>query len=95
MIVVHVEVNLFVFFRTSVDNVIVVLFQDDTDLILGQVRLKLFGLFNPARTRRHTGILVKFLCHARLHQSSVIHYTLVLCIVIEFGFSNHEGSRHA
>ena len=47
MIVVHVEVNPFVFLRTSVDDIIVVLFRDDIDLILGQVRLKQFGVFNP------------------------------------------------
>lgn len=56
MIVVHVEVNLFVFLRTGVDDVIVVLFRYDINLILGQVRLELFGLFNSTRTERHAGI---------------------------------------
>ena len=74
MIVVHVEVNLFVSLRTSVDDVIVVLFRYDIDLILGQVRLELFNLVNPTRTKRHAGILMKFLCHTRLHRSSVIPY---------------------
>ena len=95
MDVVHVEVNPFVFLRTSLDDIIVVLFQDDIDLILVQVRLKQFGLFNPTRTERYAGILVKFLCHARLLRSSVIPYLTVARVVIEFGFSNHKGSHHA
>ena len=67
MIVVHAEVNPFVFLRTSVDDIIVVLFRDDIDLILRQVHLEQFGLLNPTRTERHARILVKFLCQTHLH----------------------------
>ena len=94
MIVVHVEVNFLVFLKTTVNDIIVVLFRHDIDLIIGQVRLKLFGLVNPARTERHAGILVKFLCQTRLHRPAMIHYTLVLWVVIELGFRDHESSRH-
>ena len=95
MIVMHVEVNPFVFLRTVVDDVIVVPFRDDINLILGQVRLKQFGLINPAQTKRHARILVQFLCQTRLHRSTVLRHTLVLWIVIEFGFGDYESSRHA
>ena len=44
MIVVHVEVNSLVFLRTTVSDIIVVLFRHDIDLIIGQVRLEQFGL---------------------------------------------------
>ena len=78
-----------------VDDIIVLLFRDDIDLILGQVRLKQFGLVNPARTERHTGVLVEFLCQTRLHRPTMIHYTLVLWVVIELGFGDYESSRPA
>ena len=95
VVVVHVQVNLFVFLWTGVDDFIAILFRHDTDLILGQVRLKQFGLVNPARTKRYAGILMKFLCQTRL-QGSVRHsYMAVLWVVIELGFGNHESSRHA
>ena len=95
MVVVHVEVYSFVFLWTSVDDIIVVLFRDDIDLILCQVRLEQFGLCNPTRTERYTGILVKFLCQTRLQGSSMISYLPVARVVIELGFGNHESSRHA
>ena len=95
MVVVHVEVYPFIFLRTGVDDIIVVLFRDDIDLILGHVRLEQFGLFDPTRTERYVGILVKFLCHTRLHRSTAIRHTLVLWIVIELGFGDDKGSRHA
>ena len=95
MIVVHVEVNLFVFLRTSVDDVIVVLFRHDIDLMLGQVHLEQFGLVNPTRTKRHAGVLVKFLCQARLQESVRHSYMAVARIIFELGFGNHESSRHA
>ena len=72
MIVVHVEVNFLVFLRTTVNDIIAVLFRHDIDLIIGQVRLELFGLFNPARPKRHASVLVKFLCQTRLHRLSVV-----------------------
>ena len=95
MVVVHVEVNPFVFLRTGVDDIIVVLFRDDIDLILGQVGLKQFGLLDPTRFEKYVGILVKFPCQARLHRLLVVRYVLVLWIAIELGFGNHESSRHA
>ena len=52
MVVVYVEVNFLVVLRTRVDDVIVVLFRHEIDLILGQVRLKLFGLHNFVGTER-------------------------------------------
>ena len=67
MIVVHVEVNFLVFLRTTVNYIIAVLFRHDIDLTIGQVRLELFGLFNPAWTERHASVLVEYLCQTRLH----------------------------
>ena len=95
VIVVHIEVNLLVFLRAAIDDFILIFFGHDIDLVFGQVRLEQFGLFDPTRTERYVGILVKFLCHTRLHRSRVIHYTLVLRIVIELAFGDDKGSRHA
>ena len=94
MIVVHVQVNLLVFLWTGIDDFIAVFFGHDTDLIIGQVRLKLFSFFNSARTKRYARILVEFLCQTRLHRFPVIRYVLVLVVVIKLCFSNHEGSQH-
>ena len=94
MIVVHVEVNFLVFLRTTVNDIIAVLFLHDIDLIIAQVRLEQFCLFKPARTKRHARILVEFLCQTRLHRSTVIRHTLVLWIVIELGFGDYESSCH-
>ena len=91
----HVEVCPFVFLWTSVDDIVVVLFRDDIDLVFGQVHLEQFGLFNPTRTERYIGILVKFLCQTHLQGSLVIPYLPVARVVIELGFGNHESSRHA
>ena len=86
MVVVHVEVYPFVFLRTSVDDIVVVLFRDDIDLILGQVCLEQFGLFNLTRTERYVGVGVKFLRQTCLHCPTMIHYPLVLWIVMELDF---------
>ena len=64
------------------------------DLIIGRVRLKLFGLINSARAQRDAGVLMQLLCQTCLHASPMVRHTLVLWVVIEVGFSHHESSRH-
>ena len=85
VVIMHVEVNPLVFFRAGVDDFIAIFLAHNTDLVFAQVRLELFGLFDPARTERYVGILVKFPCQARLHRLSVIRYVLVLRVVFELG----------
>lgn len=53
MVVVQVLVNLPVFLWAGVDDLIAILFRHDIDLMISQVRLKLFGLFQTTRTERH------------------------------------------
>ena len=67
MIVVHRQVNLIVFLWVGVDDFIAVLFRHDIDLIIGKVRLELFGLVKSTRTEKHAGVLVEFLSQMRLH----------------------------
>ena len=74
VIVVVVEVNLLVFLRTGVDDIILILFGHDIDLVFGQVRLKQFGLLDSARLERHAGILGKFPCQTRLHRPTIYIY---------------------
>ena len=95
IVVVHIEVNLLVFLWAGVDDIIVVLSRDNIDLVFGQVRLELFGLLDPTRSERYAGILMKFLCQARLQRSVRHSYMTVARIVIELGFGDDEGSRHA
>ena len=95
MVLVHVEVYPFDFLWPGVDDIVVVLFRDDIDLIPGHVRLKQFGLFDPTRTERYVGILMKFPCQRRLQRSVRHSYMTVARVVIELGFGNHESSRHA
>ena len=94
MVVVHVQVNLLLFLWTSIDDFIAVFFRDDTDLVIGKVGLKLFSFFNSARTKRHAGVLMEFLCQTRLQWSMGISYLTVASILIDLGFGHYEGSRH-
>ena len=94
MVVVHIEVNLLPFLWTRIDDFIGVFFGHDIDLIIGQVRLKLFSFFNSARTKRHARALVEFLCQTRLQWSMGISYMAVASIIIKLCFGNYEGSRH-
>ena len=53
---------LLVFLRTGVDDFILIFFGHDIDLVFRQVRLKLFGLLDSARSEPYACIFVKFPC---------------------------------
>ena len=93
VIVVHVQINLLVFLGTRVDYFIAIFFRHDTDLVFGQVRLELFGLLNPAQSEWYVGVVVEFLCQTHLHRPTMIRDALVVCIVMQLGFGDNEGSR--
>ena len=95
VIVVHVQINLFVFLRTTVDDVVVVLFGHDVDLILGQIRLKPLSFLDTTRSQRNAGVGVQFLCQLRLQWPIGHPYMTVTTIVINFGFSHHKRTSHA
>ena len=95
VIVMHVEVNLFVFFWTGINDFIPIFFGHDTDLVFAQVCLELFGLLNPARTERHAGVLMEFPSQSCLQGSIGLSYLTVARVVIDLGFGNHDSSRHA
>ena len=87
VVVMHVQVNPLVFVWTTVNNLIVVLFRYNVNLILGQICLKLFGFFDTARTQRNACIGVKFSSHLGLHSPPMINNALVLGVFINTGFS--------
>ena len=94
VIVVHVQVNLLVFLRTAVNNLLVVLFGHNINLILGQIRLKLLGFFDTTRTQRNVGFGVQFLRQSGLNGFSMISDTLVLGVIINFCFRDHKRASH-
>ena len=94
VVVVQVQIDLLVFVWTGVDDFIIVFFRHDIDLILGQVQLKFLSFFYTTRTHRNTCVGIKFLSQSGLHRSVMISYLMVLWIVIKFGFSHHESTKH-
>ena len=57
VVVGHVQINSLVFVWATVNNVVAVLFRNNDDLIVGQIRLKPFGFFNSARAKGTSALL--------------------------------------
>ena len=83
MVIVRVKVNPLIFLSTDLDDFIAVLFRHNTDLIIGHVRLKLFGLLKFTQIESDAGVLMELLCRTRLHWPAMVSHALVLI-----------GSRH-
>jgi hypothetical protein len=61
MIVMQKQINPFLFIRSGKNDRILMLFRNNVDLIISQIRLKLFDFVYTARTYRNTCFFVQII----------------------------------